>query len=756
MRGSGSHTTRTARPDPRISIFQGPNFSFLNICAIELDPRHVRLFGCSSDSCSVNLAALKYSGTPKATELNAGYKYLGLADEDYCYFAVYYSNIPFAAHADWEHLYRTARRGLHNPRTLLAFGCETVGGEVCYDVASWGVIEELRGLLGERGGYLDSVLKYNSFMDQSGDAANRLFNKRTIVALNEQYDKGLLPDAAATLLYLTTVNSIIAPIEDPDFGTPFECVQSMWKGLHALRLWRKSVVLNDKLTLGENFVSLAMYETCEIIVHGATNHYLIVFRHAGDVSWRKKGPLRNVPDTRAMEGEFGAVRVGKIGHHNSVNIHAAGFLDILAKNVASKAAKAGLLRAGLEIGLRKGKAETWKVKEGSVDMWAAFGVSMNGVKFDDFSARLSSAKQTGQRDAEALIERLAPKMAALLKAMEDGEPWKTPMPRPQWRADFEKAGIKFVTVSGDEAVLEHRLPINPTNFQIDPAAAKEADAAAQCWQENAREQGLSKYVAESSVPTRCKPRSPALAAHVSVGSASVEGALLSSFPVDGKTVSVVAIEATTELEKHFGGFSSAPAQDAVDYLFGLDPGLLPSLKLAALSEAGFHLTEAEVGVLSESRGGTRRFVPEWARTIVEDLEGSAETSSVRVHVGDDNKTVVLDQRVIPRDVEPTDNAAQPEETSSAAGSNVGGIWTVVSIRPVDTKLFGSAIKCRASTCSSTPTARTSLSSLLGATAAPSSSRTASRQARRIVSRPRRRRGRLRGVKRAGRSSATSR
>ena len=102
--------------------------------SVRPDDQHVNLFGASSDSCSVNLSALKYSGTPNLTELEAGYEYLGLDDRDYLYFAVYYSKLPFAAHADWEHLYRTARRNLHNPRTQLVFGCEKNRGEAYYHV----------------------------------------------------------------------------------------------------------------------------------------------------------------------------------------------------------------------------------------------------------------------------------------------------------------------------------------------------------------------------------------------------------------------------------------------------------------------------------------------------------------------------------------------------------------------------------------------------------------------------------------------
>jgi hypothetical protein len=73
----------------------------------------------------VNLAGLVYNGTPNETEIKADYECLGLPDVDYLYFGKYYSELPFIAHADWEHLLRTARKNLHRPRTSLCFGVKT-------------------------------------------------------------------------------------------------------------------------------------------------------------------------------------------------------------------------------------------------------------------------------------------------------------------------------------------------------------------------------------------------------------------------------------------------------------------------------------------------------------------------------------------------------------------------------------------------------------------------------------------------------
>jgi hypothetical protein len=190
----------------------------------------------------------------------------------------YYHELPFVPHGDWEHYLRTSRRNLYNPNTSLTFGVAADDGS--REVASWGVIEELKDILGPRGDFLASILRFNAFMDQNGDAANKLFHSMTIKELEKRVDAGELPDGCATLLLMKMVNMIIAPIQDPNFGDPFVCATSMWAGLSAMRRWRMYVKGHPRLTLTANFISLEMYNTTEIIVHGATNHYLSVKRHA--------------------------------------------------------------------------------------------------------------------------------------------------------------------------------------------------------------------------------------------------------------------------------------------------------------------------------------------------------------------------------------------------------------------------------------------------------------------------------------------
>lgn len=258
------------------------------------------LVGAATDSCGCELAAGLQAGTPNETECDAGYMLLGLPDDDYLYFAKYYWFLPFAWFGDWDHALRTARRNLHNARTVFAFGV------TCF--ATWGVIKQLKHTLGPRGKFLHSVLKFNSFMEQSSDDSRKLFDKRTIDALKEVVDNGQLPDGAVTLVYLMMINFLFTPILEPNFGDPFKCVRTMWTGLYMMRLWRCFIRLSPGLTLTYNFISLEFYNTCEGMIHGATNWYLIVYRHKGELPWRRAAPLRGVADTRPQESIFSQLR----------------------------------------------------------------------------------------------------------------------------------------------------------------------------------------------------------------------------------------------------------------------------------------------------------------------------------------------------------------------------------------------------------------------------------------------------------------
>jgi hypothetical protein len=517
-----------------------------------------------------------------------------------------------------------------------------------YVVASFAVIEHLRELLGKRGGYLDAVLRFNSFMDQSGDAANRLFDSRTISSLEDNFRNGMLPDAGATVLFLKMVNAALAPIEDPNFGTPLECVRSMWSGLQALRQWRNYVRLDDKLTLGENFVSLAMYVTFEVIIHGATNHYLACKRHAPGLEWRLKAALRGVCDTRTIEGLFALMRTGKIGHHNSVNNHLAGFIDTLSKVIASNRAKLNLRKAGVNVPVRRGKLTTWSIKEGDKGTWASFEVRVKTLGYDEFVREVAEAKRLGQLDGDALVEEFAPAVAEFLKG---AGVWDKPVVKPEWRTVLEEREIKFTTVSGDEPVLPGKLPVAPHLFELDQRAAADGAAQAKLWDENLRAQGCPQYVAAATAaPARMKPRSPALQATITLNSVKLNGVLVSMTNIgDGMLLSVITLVCTSE--PNLSGFASAPSASAEEQaalcLDELETDLSLSQRHDALTAAGFDLSSVEIEALHLGGcDGTAAvsIMPEWAVNALDGIEGSGDTT--RVYVSDDNKTIFLDQTVL--------------------------------------------------------------------------------------------------------------
>lgn len=85
------------------------------------------------------------------------FKYVGLPDVDYYYFDVYTHERPFGWRGERDHFARTARRNLFNGRTCFVFGLDVDGS--CR-VASWGVIDQVKDLLGTRGGFLHDIFKY--------------------------------------------------------------------------------------------------------------------------------------------------------------------------------------------------------------------------------------------------------------------------------------------------------------------------------------------------------------------------------------------------------------------------------------------------------------------------------------------------------------------------------------------------------------------------------------------------------------------
>lgn len=173
------------------------------------------------------------------------------------------------------------------------------------------------------------MLKFNNFMEQSSDDARKLLSLQTINALGGVIDDGRLPDGNATWLFLYMVHLMFFPMMDPNYTVkdadgqercgPFAWTNAMWTGLYIMRLWRAYVRLHPSFTLKINFVSLEFYNTAEGMVHGATNWFLICWRHKGIIAWWRAAPTRGVADTRPQEGTFSLARVGKFNLTNPVN-----------------------------------------------------------------------------------------------------------------------------------------------------------------------------------------------------------------------------------------------------------------------------------------------------------------------------------------------------------------------------------------------------------------------------------------------------
>ena len=89
--------------------------------------------------------------------------YLGLRDEDYHYFAVYMHELPLLWGGEVDHGLRTFRRNLHNGRTCFVLGISEDDGEASFYTATWGVLEQVKDLLGRRGGFLAAIFKYLQF-----------------------------------------------------------------------------------------------------------------------------------------------------------------------------------------------------------------------------------------------------------------------------------------------------------------------------------------------------------------------------------------------------------------------------------------------------------------------------------------------------------------------------------------------------------------------------------------------------------------
>ena len=370
----------------------------------------------------------------------------------------------------------------------MGFHPRTESCEEWHECATWGVIEQVKDLLGPQDGFTAGIWKYNAFMDQNSQAASLLLNNKTIRAIENLVDSGRLPDGHATIFFLKISNAVFHPMEDPDFGDPFECVESLWTGLYGFRYWRAFIQLPDhSLTLGENFVSLECYNTVEATVHGCTNWALVAFRHKSPTTpWRLAGPLRNVATTVPYEGTFAAIRVGRIGHSNSVNCTLKEFIDKLSKVVGSTSAKARMAKHGVKIRVSRDKQKAWAIKTARDEKkWADCEMKMAAFKAEGgggtqaLKEELSRCKARGKENAKALIERHT-SMAGLLK---DTPLWDDPTGPAPWREALGNAFLSRV-ISDDTPVLPGSRPLHPSKFPIDENELARAEKRSEEWAQN--------------------------------------------------------------------------------------------------------------------------------------------------------------------------------------------------------------------------------------------------------------------------------
>lgn len=343
-------------------------------------------------------------------------------------------------------------------------------------------------------------------MDQNSNAADLLFDCKTIAAIEDLVETGKLPDGHATVLYLKMVNLVYEPIKDPNFlladghflptqgAPPFDSILSMWTGLYCFRFWRTFIKNTKGLTLGGNFCSLESYETVEATVHGCTNHVLVCKRHkAVETEWRLAAPCRNVATTTRSEGTFGATRVGKIGHHNSVNCTLKGFMDTLSKVVGSQRAKQRMEQRGVRVSKPRNKEKVWALKTADqTEMWKCFADKVDAMTFDNMSAELSRLKAIARVKAKELITFHAPLMAVALDASGDWDvPFSAPAP---WREELGES-FSAALVSGDAPVLLGKLPLHPDKFPLDKSEGDRAEAQLNAWKQNLRQQDVKLYEA---------------------------------------------------------------------------------------------------------------------------------------------------------------------------------------------------------------------------------------------------------------------
>ena len=287
----------------------------------------VNVVGWASDFCATGITAGRVFSVPSAALLGMGFKYLGLPDEDYHYFAVYaeplqeivihgithkYLPPPKIFFGDISHHVRNFRRNMANDKIRLIFWTEK-------DVALEGIVEGWKGATffylrkmatnGRqfRGFGLSDMVNINSWFDQRNDAAFNLITLKTIALLEKEEKNDVF-----TAMAMRSMFFFAEPFRNPQFINPLKIVEYVWR---AVAVWEYQVVYVSKVAkIGRKLFapSYQFLEGLRLMAAAATNFVLAFHRHREDTHrpWSDLGLARANND--GIEGLHSEERVGGV------------------------------------------------------------------------------------------------------------------------------------------------------------------------------------------------------------------------------------------------------------------------------------------------------------------------------------------------------------------------------------------------------------------------------------------------------------
>ena len=372
------------------------------------------LIGFSTDSAGFSLHASVISMTPTERHVKEGVFFLRLGIQEERFVAPYYSSLPFISFLDWDHERRLFAKCLKYETLDMTLWREKKGP------CSWISIQHLKHLKDiceKRGvvcGFSSLDLELGKFFDQNSDAADRMFTLRIADLLDEH-----VPGSQGTSLYIRAVVSLIEPFRDIQFGTPTQVQKSVSKGITVLRLWKKVLELK-KLRLRAakgaktdsskrgHFLTYGCETTAEVLFAAATLYNLALFLHFPHLGpyWSS---LFNA-GTRATERMISELQ-GKTNQIQSLNSQPT-FGDMLNKVSAvqfNQSVEKQLASKGVKIApSSKRRKENYNFQTHSAKGTKNYTYPSS---FEAFRREQQHAHHEGVKEAQALFEKYAPKVA---------------------------------------------------------------------------------------------------------------------------------------------------------------------------------------------------------------------------------------------------------------------------------------------------------------------------------------------------------